>query len=392
MMYTMKTLQQPSAAVGNDPDSASLEGPTPHRDNDDARLHEEYEGVDLFERVATRSIRIKEAARSNRCMRCWHDRTLRCICHLIPTLSSPFDDRSHPLSNVRFLVLMHHREYLSAGDDAKLLLAMLPPRNVELFVFGREGDWSAFEGELSSDPNHALTLWPGDGALTIGRFLAELPEDSRWKKPGEGRTARAAPDDADAARAGGESAAGDGGGGGGGDRRPPMLRVVVLDGVYSQARAMFRTMRRRLPSFPKFVALYPDTISVYHRARKNYAAAQAGAVARSSDPEASRVCTVEACALLLRELAGGIGGSSVADAVADELVRAVRLNNDALSHGPDVRPASGAPTSTSSGAAKRGRRKREAREKAAAAAAATAAAEGERAAGRAGGGIAALDA
>ena len=361
----MKTFQKQSAADGNDNGSASSEG-LPSRlrdDDDDARLREEHGGAALFERIATRSIRTKEAARSNRCGRCWHDRTHRCICHLIPTLPSSFDDISLPMSSVRFLILMHYKEYLSAGDDAKLLLAMLPPRNAKLFVFGRIGDWQAFEEELSSDPMHTLTLWPGDGALTIEHFLTELPENSRWKKLG-GRTATAAAaaaaPDADIAKMGNESATGDDDG-----DRPPMLRVVVLDGVYSHARTMFKTMRQRLSSFPKFVALHPDTVSVYHRAQKSYGAASAATVARSNDPEALHICTVEACALLLRELAGG---ASAADEVADELVRAVRMNNEALVHGPDVRPASGVPTSTSSGAAKRSRRKREARERADAAA------------------------
>ena len=378
----MQTFQKQSTADGYDNGSASSERLLPRlRDDDDdvddddddeyvddARLREEHEGAELFERIATRSIRTKEAARSNRCVRCWHDRTHRCICHLIPTLSSSFDDISLPMSSVRFLILMHHKEYLSAGDDAKLLLAMLPPRNAKLFVFGRIGDWQAFEEELSSDPMHTLTLWPGDGALTIEHFLTELPDNSRWTKLG-GRTATstlAAPD-ADNAKMGNESATGDDDDDVG--DRTPMLRVVVLDGVYSHARTMFKTMRQRLSSFPKFVALHPDTVSVYHRAQKSYGAASAATVARSNDPEALHICTVEACALLLRELAAG---ASVADEVADELVRAVRLNNEALVHGQDVRPASGVPTSTSSGAAKRSRRKREARERAAAAAPAAA--------------------
>jgi hypothetical protein len=57
---------------------------------------------------------------------------------------------------------MHYKEYLSAGDDAKLLLAMLPPNNVKLYIFGRNGDWEAFVEELSFDPVHTLTLWPGE--------------------------------------------------------------------------------------------------------------------------------------------------------------------------------------------------------------------------------------
>lgn len=35
------------------------------------------EGMDLFENIATLSIQTKEAARCNRCRRCWHDQTMR---------------------------------------------------------------------------------------------------------------------------------------------------------------------------------------------------------------------------------------------------------------------------------------------------------------------------
>lgn len=321
--------------------------------SNDVHLRNKYE---LFEQVATRSIQIKEGARTNRCRRCWHDRTLRCICHLIPTLSM-LNDRDLPSSNVRFVILMHYKEYLSAGDDAKLLPAMLPPRNVKLFVFGREGDWQAFVEEISLDPRHTLTLWPGDGAMMIENFLAELPNNSTWRP--SGRTTARIPDAS--ITVGGENTISD-------ESDMPMLRAIVLDGVYSHARTMFKTMRQRLVPrgiFPKFVALHPDTVSVYHRAQKSYGAASAITVAKSKDPNALHICTVEACALLLRELDGD-GDTSCANEISDSLIRAVRINNDALVHSTDVRPTSGVPTSKSSGAAKRSLRKKEARERLAA--------------------------
>jgi len=44
---------------------------------------------------------------------------------------------------------MHHKEYFSAGDDAKLLLAQLPEASAELFIFGKTGDWDRFKVELA---------------------------------------------------------------------------------------------------------------------------------------------------------------------------------------------------------------------------------------------------
>ena len=265
---------------------------------------------------------------------------------------------------------MHYKEYLSAGDDAKLLLAMLPPNNVKLYIFGRNGDWEAFVEELTFDPVHTLTLWPGEGALTIEQYLSELPNNSPWCQT----TSPSGSSSIDNTRSNEDASS----------IHHPMLRVIVLDGVYSHARTMFKTMRQRLSNddesynlFPKFVALHPNTVSVYHRAQKNYATASTQTVGKSNNPKALHICTVEACALLLREVfskcrrSSGAGLSSSVDSVeedavnrvAEALVQAVRVNNDALVHCVDVRPVSGVPTSTSSGAAKRSQRKREAREK-----------------------------
>ena len=40
----------------------------------------------------------------------------------------------HTTVNVKVLVLMHSKEYLNPGTDAKLLLAMLPPERAKLYV------------------------------------------------------------------------------------------------------------------------------------------------------------------------------------------------------------------------------------------------------------------
>jgi DTW domain-containing protein YfiP len=105
----------------------------------------------------------------------------------------------------------------------------------------------------------------------------------------------------------------------------PWLRVVVLDGVYRHARTMFRHLAKlRAGRPPPHVALHPTTLSVYSRAQHGYAAASALSTARSDDPAAMRVCTVEAFALLLEEL-----GES-REACTRPMVGAVIVNNGAL--------------------------------------------------------------
>lgn len=299
---------------------------------------EGYEGQELFEKVANRHVQLKENTHANRCPRCWHDKVHRCICQFLPYLTKPMLRLP-----VKVLILMHYKEYLSAGDDAKLLLAMLPKANAEIFVFGKEGEWDRFQRECAKDPVHTLTLWPGQGALTVQEFLCDLSDDSPWR-----RTTTTGEDPSNLGCEG-EAA----------DRQLdapaslsllPTLRVIVLDGVYSNARNMFKTMRKKLTCFPPFVALHPETLSVYHRALKSYGASSAVTVSNSKDPKALHICTVEAYALLLKELGEW-------DAITDELVAAVVVNNGALRHSLTVRPEGGKPMSTSSGAARRRRKK-----------------------------------
>ena len=273
-------------------------------------------GLELFDALADFELSLKlTVLRDTRCHRCWHDKTSRCIClHW---------DKVKISRNARVLVLMHHREYYSAGNTGKILLALLPTDSASLYVYGRSGDWEDFVKDLALCPRRTLVLWPGVGALTVDGFLATVGETrSEW-----------------AGRGGGADR--------GGEFQP--LRVVVLDGTYNQAAHMLKAMRKRLPPslMPPAVALHPTTVSVFHRARKSYGAASA-----SEATKALRVCTVEAFALLLEELGEGA-------AVVEALVAAVVVNNRALASSLLVRPAGGMPASATSGAARRRRRRAE---------------------------------
>ena len=146
---------------------------------------------------------------------------------------------------------MHNKEYYRASDDAKLLLMMLPPRDAQLYIFGRPGDLSAMIDELATDPQHTLILWPGEAALTVEDFVRQLPTNSAWRRTRN--MAAAAP-----------------------PQTLPLMRVVVIDGVYRNARMMFRHLLElqaaRSLTVPH-VALHPTTLSVYSRAQHGYAQA-----------------------------------------------------------------------------------------------------------------------
>ena len=263
--------------------------------------------VDIFEEQAYLSLMTRLKDETNRCPRCWHDKEQRCICRAVGSIVK--------LSiNVKVIILMHHKEYHRASDDAKLLPMLLPPEQVELLIFGRPGDLGKLDDELDADPHHSLLLWPGEHAQTVSEFIHALPATSPWRRAAE---------QTESVRAAGPILAC-------AAPKPPVLRVVVLDAVYRHARTMFRRvskMRARRSVPLQHVALHPTTLSVYSRAQNGYAQASAASVAESNDPDALRICTVEAFALLLSEL-------GETEAKTQRFVDGVLANNAGLRKGP----------------------------------------------------------
>ena len=109
-----------------------------NRDTANSLLSDGTTGQNLFEKMATLNInyRINEE-RHHRCSRCWYCST-RCVCDSMPDRISK-DELS--TTNVKILLLMHHKEYLNAGNSAKSLIALLPTEYLTQYVYGREGDF-----------------------------------------------------------------------------------------------------------------------------------------------------------------------------------------------------------------------------------------------------------
>lgn len=217
-----------------------------------------------------------------------------------------------------------------------------------LLLFGKEGDWEILEKECAVDPQHTLLLWPALDALTVKEWIKTLPSESPWAANVASRTNTNTNTETSNSSSSIISASSS-------SNSLPTLRVLVLDGVYSQARTMFRTLQKRLSisvPVPPHIALHPSTLSVYHRAQNGYAQTSATTVKKSSDPDALHICTVEAVALLMNELGRererkccdeGEGElmSELALTLASatkRLVRAVEVNNLALVHDVGVRP------------------------------------------------------
>ena len=295
-------------------------------------------GIELFEYIASRTVRLKEETRQNRCPNCWHDLKLMCICSHLPSILDDVttivqqermtppsstststhtteqvedDDRHEKQSRrtsilpIKVLLMMHYKEYMSAGNDAKLLLKMLPKDNIQLYIFGKYGDWEKFEKECQIDPQHTLTLWPNEDSITVDEFISNhIPENSPWKdyynsknNDKKNATSKDINDNFTGLLHSLSKQQ---------QQQPlPTIRVIVLDGVYSHARTMFRTLSKRLQPqhVPVHVALHPETVSIYHRAQNSYAQSSAITIQkRNKHSEAFHICTVEAFALLMKEL------------------------------------------------------------------------------------------
>ena len=309
-------------------------------------------GIALFERVAQLEVEAKQKKFTNRCSICWHDQTTRCICSHLTTLKKTL--HSPPVVNIKFLILMHYKEYFNAGNTAKLLFPLLGSNMCELYIYGIQKDWMKFKQELSINPHSTFTLWPGKHAIDLNTFFNR--EDNEGVQGGVRAGVKRSTQPTQRTS----------------EPSPALLRVVVLDGVYNHANAMLKGMRKRLPQelFPQTVALHPSKLytSNFHRAQKKYGREAANRVKKSSQKsnsssssssssssvklEALRISTVEAISMLLSDLGEH-------ESVVNGLVQAVEINDNALIHSLKVRPKSGLPKSFTSGAAKMKRAKKE---------------------------------
>lgn len=199
------------------------------------------------------------------CPNCWHQLSIACICPAVGPLKF-----TH---KVRFIVYLHSMEVFNAGDDGELL-KLAPPGQCELLVCGRRADDERLVAELAD--GNGILLLPSDDAIEVGDLAAH----------GKHVGLR--------------------------DDQASLLKIIVLDGTWNRVKSLKRYIQRLgcevLP-----VRLRPQSLEywVHRRSRRIYSRTQ-------SQPD--RICTVEAVALILREL-------GEFDTVCDELIRYVEVNN-----------------------------------------------------------------
>lgn len=203
-----------------------------------------------------------EAVKKGRCLQCWQTAQHGCcIC----------DDMQQLQLRVpmRILIWCHARDYLNAGDDAKLLPCCVAGRaSTEMMLFGTPDD-ERLAAAVMALPERSLLLFPDETAITIQEYL-----------DGENGCSTAA-------------SGGLGPGGHGPSAIVEQLTVVVLNGTWGNVKPMLRYFNTKIDPGHRVrhVALQPDTLSVYARAQRRM----------NRQVSLERICSVEAVALLLKE-------------------------------------------------------------------------------------------
>lgn len=320
------------------------------RSHKQSLLAEGVHGWELMEQMMTLSLERRESSpRSrHRCQCCWFDAD-SCICQqinellsrenhilsLTSSVSSLLLDEQHPAVNVKLLILMHPKEYMCAGNSAKLLRMLLPEKHqqqqyqhhitVQYYIFGKLGDVDKLAREMTIDVSNTMILWPDKNALTVSQFLNQRPHRSQRHSTG-----LFSEEDGNSCLKRNLY-----------NLTTPLIRAVLLDGTYTQARNMHKSLRKHLypTPLPVMVQLHPMNGSVFHRAQKNYGHAhqhqqllklQKQSTTPADEGEenqgvviAYRVSTAEACGQLLLEL-------GVSSQILDIIVEGVIINNEAL--------------------------------------------------------------
>lgn len=230
--------------------------------------------TEVFAEITRRNVEFMEAEarQKGRCLQCWQ--TARhgcCICADMLQLQLRVP--------MRILIWCHARDYLNAGDDAKLLPCCVAGNaSTEIMLFGTPDD-EQLASAVMAQPERSLLLFPDETAITIQDYLRGCT------------TAAALGGDSGAARD--TSMPGSRQGTSGTVVVREELTVVVLNGTWGNVKPMLRHFNTKIdPSRRvRHVALQPETLSVYARAQRRM----------NRKVSLERICSVEAVALLLKE-------------------------------------------------------------------------------------------
>ena len=240
--------------------------------------------TEVFAEITRRNVEHARASahKKGRCLECWHTAVHGCcICAdmMAVRLRVP----------VNILMWYHARDYMNAGDDAKLLKCCIGGRGkAEILINGTKDD-EVIKEAVQRAPDRTLLLFPDETAITIDAFFGRPLAES-----GSHMQSTAM------------------------DLKEELI-IIVLNGTWNNVKPMLKQFNKTIDPGGKVrhVALQPNTLSVYKRAQRRM----------GKEVSLERICTVEAVSMLLKEC-----GERTAN--CDRLVEYVELNNAALGGKP----------------------------------------------------------
>ena len=196
--------------------------------------------------------------RANKCLRCWYS-PLKCICTEVRPLAVPHE----------VIVLLHHKEYGRLSNTGKLIAASCP--NSTVFIAGIPEHERLLREKLASSPHPAFVLFPAVGSISVPELLKRNP-------PADSDDASIPPQK--------RAKVSEGQGAEDGQVRP--FTIVIVDGTWNQAKHVVRAVPNDIPR----VHVDPTAPSLF-------------VLRTQTQPD--RICTLEAFALLLREMGHDVG-------------------------------------------------------------------------------------
>jgi DTW domain-containing protein YfiP len=253
---------------------------------------------EVFAEITRRNLEFmrNEAKERGRCLQCWQ--TARHGCCICADMQPPL------LLQVpmKIIIWCHSRDYLNAGDDAKLLPCCVAGRaSTEMMLFGTPDDGRLAEA-VNADPRRSLLLFPDETAITVQEYL-------------RGAVGAAPPPDS---------------GTNGTLTVQEPLTVVVLNGTWGNVKPMLRHFNAKIDPEGRIrhVALEPDTLSGAHLQRGGRSAAAQGVRCVCCTTSLSLFRGVWTRSLQRSDLRMSAAGED--DYNTDKLVEYVQLNNAAL--------------------------------------------------------------
>ena len=232
------------------------------------------EGIEKFYKHTQILLEKKRKEVVNKCNLCWYTHD-RCVCSLLKPLTFQLD--------VEFIVFLHISEFGNSGDASKILNCAAPSRT-KFYIYGNKADELHLQQYFIEKTQNNILLFPSEEAYTVDQVLTAQRNEEIPNNLQNLTFANDIP-----------------------------LTIIVINGTWRLVRPMLHQFTKLTDGKIPHIRLHPESLDYWQ------SLGGVSAYGRTqSQPD--RICTVEAIALLLKELGENQN-------TCEELLSYVPLNN-----------------------------------------------------------------